>query len=282
MTTRATVNGIEIAYDSFGSPDGRPLLLIMGLGAQLIHWDEEFCELLAEQGHHVVRFDNRDAGQSTHLHEAGVPEFGSPASPYLLADLAADTAGLLDALGWPAAHVAGASMGGMVAQQLALDHPERVRTLTSIMSTPGPHVAPPTPEASATLFGEPPADRDAAIAAALRTWAVIGSPGFPMDTERISRVAGLAYDRAFDPGGTARQLAAILTSGDRTERLAGLAVPTLVLHGEDDALIPVAAGRATAAAVPGARLVTFPGMGHDLPRPLWPRIVDEITKHTAG
>ncbi|MFI6298940.1 alpha/beta fold hydrolase [Nonomuraea sp. NPDC050790] len=281
MSERAAVNGIEIVYDSFGSPDARPLLLIMGLGAQLIHWDEEFCELLAEQGHHVVRFDNRDAGESTHLHEAGVPEFGSPASPYLLADMARDAAGLLDALGWPAAHVVGASMGGMIAQQLALDHPARVRTLTSIMSTPGPQVAPPTPEASATLMSPPPADRAAAIELAQRTWAIIGSPGYELDTERVARLAGLAYDRANDPAGTARQLAAILVSGDRTERLGRLAVPTLVLHGEDDVLIPVAAGRATASAIPAARLVTFPGMGHDLPKPLWSRIVEEITKHTA-
>ncbi|MFI6387421.1 alpha/beta fold hydrolase [Nonomuraea sp. NPDC050547] len=282
MGQRAAVNGIEIVYDSFGSPQARPLLLIMGLGAQLIHWDEEFCELLAEQGHHVVRFDNRDAGESTHLHEAGVPEFGSPASPYLLADMARDAAGLIDALGWPAAHVVGASMGGMVAQQLALDHPGRVRTLTSIMSTPGPQVAPPTPEAGAALMSPPPPDRAAAIALAQRTWAVIGSPGYDLDTERIALLAGLAYDRAHDPAGTARQLAAILASGDRTERLARLAVPTLVLHGEDDALIPVAGGHATAAAIPRSRLVTFPGMGHDLPKPLWSRFVEEITKHTAG
>lgn len=281
---RAAANGIEIAYESFGSPDGRPLLLIMGLGAQLIHWDDAFCELLAEQGHHVVRFDNRDAGQSTHLHEAGVPEFahsGPPASPYLLSDLADDAAGLLDALGWPAAHVVGASMGGMVAQTLALDHPGRVLTLTSIMSTPGPQVAAPTPEATAVLLAAPPQDRDGVIALAQQTWSVIGSPGYELDRERIATMAGLAYDRCHDPAGTARQLAAILASGDRTGRLAGLTVPTLVIHGEDDRLVPLQGGLATAAAVPGAELVTFPGMGHDLPKPLWPRIVEEITKLTA-
>ncbi|MEV0232534.1 alpha/beta hydrolase [Nonomuraea sp. NPDC050786] len=280
MTTRAAANGIDIAYESFGPPEGRPLLLIMGLGAQLIHWDEGLCALLAEQGHHVVRFDNRDAGLSTHFHDQGAPVLGAPSS-YLLDDLADDAAGLMDALGWPAAHVVGASMGGMIAQALAIRHPERVLTLTSIMSTPGPSVAPPTEAALAALMARPPADREAVLAQAVRTWSVLGSPGFELDHERIRELAGLAYDRCFDPDGTARQLAAIMASPDRTELLAGVRVPTLVLHGEADQLIPVAAGHATAAAVPGARLVTYPGMGHDLPRPLWPSIVAEITKLTA-
>jgi pimeloyl-ACP methyl ester carboxylesterase len=280
VTTRVAVNGIEIAYESFGSPAGRPLLLIMGLGAQLIHWDEELCELLAEQGHHVVRFDNRDAGLSTHFHDAGVPATGTPPS-YLLDDLADDAAALMDALGWPAAHVVGASMGGMVAQTLAIRHPARVLTLTSIMSTPGPSIAPPSEAASAVLMTRPPADRAAVLAQAVKTWSIIGSPGYDLDHERVSALAGLAYDRCFDPAGTARQLAAIMASGDRTAMLAGVAVPTLVLHGEADQLVPIAGGRATAAAVPGARLVTYPGMGHDLPRQLWPDFVAEITKLTG-
>ncbi|TMR89626.1 alpha/beta fold hydrolase [Nonomuraea basaltis] len=253
----------------------------MGLGAQLIHWDEDFCRLLAEQGHHVVRFDNRDVGLSTHFHDAGVPEAGAPA-PYLLDDLADDAAGLMDALGWPAAHVVGASMGGMIAQALAIRHPARVLTLTSIMSTTGPRVAPPTPAAIAALTATPPADRAAVLEQALQTWSVIGSPGYELDRERITMMAGLAYDRCFDPAGTARQLAAIMDSGSRTEQLARVTVPTLVLHGEEDQLVPVEGGRATAAAVPGARLVTYPGMGHDLPRPLWPALVTEITKLTGG
>ncbi|NUP15134.1 MAG: alpha/beta fold hydrolase [Streptomyces sp.] len=253
----------------------------MGLGAQLIHWDDDFCELLAEQGHHVVRFDNRDAGLSTHFHDAGVPELGA-SSPYLLDDLADDSAALLDVLGWPAAHVVGASMGGMIAQALAIRHPERVLTLTSIMSTPSPQAAPPTEAATAVLFAKPPADRDAVIEQALRTWSVIGSPGYELDRERVSRLAGLAYDRCHDPAGTARQLAAILASGDRAPLLSKVTVPTLVIHGEADQLVPVAGGHATAAAVPGARLVTFPGMGHDLPRPLWAAITTEITKHTTS
>ena len=281
MTTRVAANGIEIAYESFGSPSGRPLLLIMGLGAQLIQWDEGLCELLAEQGHHVVRFDNRDVGLSTHFHDLGVPAMGTP-SPYLLDDLADDTAGLMDALGWPAAHVVGASMGGMIAQTLAIRHPARVLTLTSIMSTPGPSVAPPTEAASAVLMGRPAADREAVLAQAVQTWSVIGSPGYELDRERIAALAGLAYDRCFDPAGTARQLAAIMGSGDRTELLASVAVPALVLHGAADPLVPVAGGRATAAAIPAARLVTYPGMGHDLPRALWPDFVTEITKLTSA
>ncbi|MFC4008095.1 alpha/beta fold hydrolase [Nonomuraea purpurea] len=281
MTIRVAANGIEIAYESFGSPEGRPLLLIMGLGAQLIHWDEELCGLLAAQGHHVVRFDNRDTGLSTHFHDVGAPSAGAP-SAYLLDDLADDAAGLMDALGWPAAHVVGASMGGMVAQALAIRHPERLLTLTSIMSTPGPSVAPPSEAAMATLMARPAGDRESVMAQSLETWSVIGSPGYELDRERVTAVAGLAFDRCFDPGGTARQLAAIMASGDRTELLAGVRAPTLVLHGEADQLVPVAGGRATAAAIPGARLVTYPGMGHDLPRPLWRDIVGEITKHTSA
>ncbi|TYB67656.1 alpha/beta fold hydrolase [Nonomuraea sp. PA05] len=281
MTMRAAANGIDIAYESFGSPAGRPLLLIMGLGAQLIQWDETLCELLAEQGHHVVRFDNRDAGLSTHLHEHGAPAMGA-APPYLLDDLADDTAALMDVLGWTAAHIVGASMGGMIAQTLAIRHPERVLTLTSIMSTPGPSIAPPTEAAAAILMGRPAQGREAVLEQAVRTWSTIGSPGYEVDQERIKALAGLAYDRCFDPAGTARQLAAIMGSGDRTAALARVKVPTLVLHGEADPLVPLVGGQATAAAIPGARLVTYPGMGHDLPRELWPSFVTEITKLTSA
>ncbi|NUW42378.1 alpha/beta fold hydrolase [Nonomuraea rhodomycinica] len=278
---RAKANGIEIAYESFGTPGARPLLLVMGLGTQLIHWDDDFCRLLAEQGHHVVRFDNRDAGLSTHLHEFGRPELGG-AAPYLLDDMADDTAGLMDALGWPAAHVVGASMGGMIGQVLAIRHPGRVLSLTSIMSTPGPRAAPPTPAASAVLLATPPAGREEAIARSQAAWDLIGSPGYEPDRARIADVAGRAFDRCFDPAGTARQLAAIVASGDRTEALRGLDVPALVVHGEADRLVPVSGGRATAEAIPGARLLTFPGMGHDLPRPIWPDLVAAITRLTTG
>jgi pimeloyl-ACP methyl ester carboxylesterase len=281
VISRASVNGIELAYESFGSPDGRPLLLIMGLGAQLIHWDDEFCSLLAEQGHHVVRFDNRDAGLSTHLHAEGVPRPGTP-SAYLLDDMADDAAGLMEVLGWPAAHVVGASMGGMIAQTLAFRHPERVLTLTSIMSTTGPSAAPPTEAAGAVLFAPPAGDREAVLAQALANRAVIGSPGFELDRERFLRLAALAYDRCHDPAGTARQLAAIMASPDRTEPLGGVDVPTLVIHGDADPLVPLAGGQATAAAIGGAELLVLPGMGHDLPQPLWPEIADSITKLTSN
>ncbi|MBG0815594.1 alpha/beta fold hydrolase [Planomonospora sp. ID82291] len=284
MALRASANGIEIAYDTFGSPGGRPLLLIMGLGSQMIHWDEEFCALLADGGHHVIRFDNRDVGESTHFHDAGTPAFGSAGgdAPYLLGDMADDAAGLLDALGLESAHVAGASMGGMIAQAMAIRHPDRVRSLTSIMSTPSPQAAPPTAAAMAVLMSPPAPDRETVIARALETWKVIGSPDHPLDTDRVARLAGLSYDRAYDPAGVARQLAAITASGDRAPQLKELSVPTLVLHGEQDPLVPLSGGIATADAVPGARLVTYPGMGHDLPRPLWPEFAAEIGGLTAA
>ncbi|WP_433243168.1 alpha/beta fold hydrolase [Streptosporangium sp. CA-135522] len=283
MILRAPANGIEIAYETFGSPEHRPLLLIMGLGAQLIHWDDELCELLADRGHHVVRFDNRDAGESTHLNGVPVPAFGGDGQvPYLLDDMADDTAGLLDALGWESAHVVGASLGGMIAQTLAIRHPRRVRTLTSIMSTPGPQAAPPTEAAMAVLMSPAARDRESAIRQSVAAWEVIGSPGFPLDRERIAQVAGLSYDRSYDPAGTGRQLAGIIASGDRTPLLKELTVPTLVLHGEADQLVPLSGGIATAEAIPGARLITFPGMGHDLPCPLWPEIVGAIDELTAA
>ncbi|MEU4829577.1 alpha/beta hydrolase [Streptosporangium sp. NPDC023615] len=284
MTTlRTRANGIEIAYDTFGSPEGRPLLLIMGLGSQMIQWDEDFCRLLAERGHHVVRFDNRDVGESTHLHEAGGPGGGwNGRVPYRLDDMADDAAGLLEALGLESAHVAGVSMGGMIAQALAIRHPRRVRSLTSMMSTPSPQAAPPTEAAMAALMAPPAPDREAAIRRTVTTWEVIGSPGYPADRERIAEVAALSYDRAYDPAGTTRQLAAIMASGDRAPLLARLTVPTLVLHGEDDQLIPLSGGIATAEAIPGARLLTFPGMGHDLPRELWPSFADAIEELTGS
>jgi pimeloyl-ACP methyl ester carboxylesterase len=283
MTQRASANGIEIAYDTFGSPRGRPLLLVMGLGSQMIHWDEEFCGVLADAGHHVVRFDNRDVGESTHLHDAGTPVFGeNMRAPYLLDDMADDAAGLLDALGWESAHVVGASMGGMIAQLLAIRHPHRVHSLTSIMSTPSPEAARPTQAAMAALMAPPASDRETALQRALATWEVIGSPGYPLDRERITRLAGLSYDRSFDPAGSARQLAAITASADRAPMLKELTVRALVLHGEDDRLVPLSGGIATAEAIPGAKLVTFPGMGHDLPRPLWPEFVGAIGELTAA
>jgi pimeloyl-ACP methyl ester carboxylesterase len=284
-------NGLSFEYDTFGDRGARPLLLVMGLGAQMILWEEDFCRALADRGQWVVRFDNRDVGLSTKLTSAGVPNVlelmqkvasgARPAVPYTLDDMADDDAGILDALGLESAHVVGASMGGMIVQTLAILHPQRVRSLTSIMSTTGDSSLPPAkPEAMAVLLSPPPSARDAAIEHGVRTWRAIGSPGFPFDEANVRERAALAYDRCFHPEGTARQLAAILAHGSRRARLAQLRVPTLVIHGAADPLVPVEGGRDTAASIPGAELLVIEGMGHDLPHGAWPRIVDAIATHT--
>jgi pimeloyl-ACP methyl ester carboxylesterase len=286
---RARANGIEIEYESFGSPGDPTLLLVMGLGAQMILWPEEFCADLASRGLRVVRFDNRDVGRSTWLDDAGMPDVagalgaalqGRPiAAPYLLRDMASDAVGLLDALEVDAAHVVGASMGGMIAQTLAIEHPTRVRTLTSIMSTTGhPGLPPARPEAMSVLLTPAPSERAAAIEHGVRVWRTIGSPGFPFDESEVRQRAALAFDRGVNPPGVARQLVAILASGSRRDALRGVRAPTLVIHGAADPLVPLEGGRDTAQSVPGAELLEFEGMGHDLPRPLWPRFVEAITK----
>lgn len=280
-STRA--NDITIEYEAEGDPADPTLLLVMGLGAQLVAWDDEFVGLLVDQGFHVVRFDNRDVGLSTWFDEAGVPEAlavleGSAAAPYLLADMADDAAGLLGALGIAAAHVLGASMGGMIAQSLAIAHPERVLTLTSVMSNTGdPTVGQPHEVALQSLLSEPPVDREGAIQASLDSWKVMGSPGYPLHEDRIRASVGRAYDRGFHPDGTARQLIAILASPDRTPRLAQLSMPTLVIHGDSDPLVDSSGGVATAEAVPGAELWMLPGVGHDLP----PELFGELAKRVA-
>lgn len=283
MTTGlAKSNGIELAYETFGDPAGRPLLLVMGLGAQMIAWPDGFCIALADRGFHVIRFDNRDAGLSTHLHDAPRADViaalsgDTSSASYRLEDMADDTVGLLDALGIQQADIVGASMGGMIAQTVALRHPERVRSLTSIMSTPAPRIGPPTREALHLLIAPPATSREEAITRRLEANRVIGSPGFPVDEEWVTRTAGLAYDRSYDPPGFARQLVAIHASGDRTAALAEVTVPTVVIHGEEDTLIQVDGGHATAKAIPGAELVVVPGMGHTLPAPVWPLILDAI------
>jgi len=280
----AQVNGIDLEYDVLGGPDDPPMLLIMGLGAQLIDWPQEFCAALAGRGYRVIRFDNRDAGLSGGA-DGGPPDLAAVLAgdfrtvPYRLAELAADAAGLLDALGIEAAHVVGASMGGMIAQQLALDFPGRVRSLCSIMSTTGDRsVGRPAPEAAMVLTRPGAPSRDDAIADAVAVSRTIGSHGFPADPGELLRRATAKVDRAYRPAGRARQYAAILASPDRTERLRAVTVPTVVIHGADDPLVDVSGGRATADAVPGAELVVVAGMGHDLPRDAWPRIVDAIDR----
>jgi pimeloyl-ACP methyl ester carboxylesterase len=279
----APANGIELAYQEMGGPDGQPLILVMGLATQMLAWDEGFCAMLAERGFRVVRFDNRDIGRSTRIESAGVPSridmmSGRRATaPYFLRDMAADTFGLMDHLGIDSAHVAGASMGGMIVQTMAIEHPERVRSLVSIMSTTGSRwTGLPSWKAMGVLLGRPPKGREAAVERAIKTFGVIGSPGYPLDEERLRDVAGRSYDRGPGAAGVLRQLHAITASGDRTQALHGVRVPTTVIHGKRDPLVRPAGGRATARAIPGARLKMIDGMGHDLPRDLWPTFADEI------
>ena len=284
---RAQVNnGIELEYETFGDQTKPALLLIMGLGVQMLGWDENFCNALADRGFFVIRFDNRDVGLSTHT-EGPVPNVMQlmaqdySSATYTLDDLAEDTAGLLDHLGISAAHVVGASMGGMIGQTLAAKHPDRVLSLTSIMSTTGNlEVGQPRPEALPALITPMPADRAGYIDAALNAFKVIGSPKYPADAERLRDVIGRSYDRSYNPVGFLRQIAAVLASGDRTEALRSIKAPTLVMHGEDDPLIVKSGGEATAAAIPGAKLVLIPGWGHDLPPQLWPQFIDEIVENT--
>ncbi len=284
---RVRVGEVELVYETIGDPADPPLLLVMGLGMQLIHWDRELCETLAGRGFRVIRFDNRDAGRSTKI-DAPVPNLVRGfvglrlETPYLLTDMATDTLGLLDALGVERAHVVGASMGGMIAQTLAITAPERVLSLGSIMSTTGArNVSTPKLRVWRSLLSRAPREREAYAEHFVRLFGLIGSPGHPTDPERLRAVARLAYDRGSNPAGTGRQLAAIIASGDRTKRLRELDLPTVVIHGRDDPLVPFRGGQATARAVPGARLVPFDGMGHDLPPELWPQIVDALVENAA-
>ncbi|HEV3376647.1 MAG TPA: alpha/beta fold hydrolase [Thermoleophilaceae bacterium] len=284
---RAPANGIELVYETIGDPTNPALLLIMGLGTQLIHWDTELCERFAERGFHVIRFDNRDCGRSTKI-DAPVPNVARAMAglkidaPYTLDDMAEDAFGLLDHLGIEASHVAGVSMGGMIAQTMAIRRPERVLSLTSIMSTTGERRAGrPKLRVWGVLLRRAPRDKDAAVEYFVRVFKLIGSKGFSVDEDRIRELAAQAYERGHNPAGTGRQLAAIMASGDRTERLRQLRVPTTVFHGRDDPLVPFRGGRATADAIPGARLIAVPGMGHDLPREVWPRLVDAVAETAA-
>ena len=282
---RARVGELELAYETIGEPSGEPLLLVMGLGMQLIHWDRELCELFAERGFHVIRFDNRDAGLSTKV-DAPVPNVlalmsGIPARvPYRLDDMAADTFGLLDELGIERAHVVGTSMGGMIAQTMAIRQPERVLSLASMLSTTGDRrVGTPRLRVWSVLMRRAPRGRDSFVEYFVRVFGMIGSPAYRADEERARELAEATYDRGVHPAGTARQLGAILASGSRTAALKKLSVPTVVIHGEADPLVPLRAGLATARAIPDAELVRIPGMGHDMPRELWPTFVDAISRN---
>jgi pimeloyl-ACP methyl ester carboxylesterase len=287
-----SANGIQIEYDTFGDSSASPLLLIMGLGAQMILWDEEFCEQLAAKGHYVIRFDNRDVGLSTKFDEAGLPNVMEAmsaimsgeeiSSPYSLNDMADDAVGLLDALNIDKAHICGASMGGMIAQTVAIRHPDRVLSLTSIMSSTGdPSLPQGTPDAMAVLLTPAPQEREACIEHSIKVWRTIAGPGFPLDEERIRNRTALAFDRCFNPAGVARQLIAVMAHGDRTAALDSVTAPTLVIHGADDPLVPVECGKATAEAISGADILIIDGMGHDLPLGAWPQIVDAITANAG-
>jgi pimeloyl-ACP methyl ester carboxylesterase len=282
----AKVGDLEICYETFESPDDPALLLVMGLGTQMIGWPQQFCEQLAGRGFYVIRYDNRDIGRSTHFKGRKPPTVkqlllrDKSAAHYSLADMAQDGIGLLDHLGIAQAHVAGASMGGMIAQVMAARHPDRVLSLASIMSNtghrwkgmPGLRVYP--------MFMRRPADnREGAIESTLSTFRLIGSPDFPLDEEELRRIAQLSYERGYNPAGTARQLAAILASGDRVQELRRITAPTVVIHGTRDLMVRPSGGRETAKAIPGARLVEIEGMGHDLPLGAWGRIIDAIVSN---
>lgn len=288
---QATANGIRIAYDTFGESSLPALLLIAGNGAQMLFWDAAFCERLARTGLFVIRFDNRDAGLSTKFEEAGIPDFMATIkaamegktveSAYSLEDMADDSVGLLAALGIEKAHICGASMGGMIAQVVASRHPEQVLSLTSIMSSTGnPGLPQGKPEAIAAVVAPPPEEREAYIEHNVHTWRRIWSPGFPFEEERARAFLEKSYDRSYYPQGMARQNAALMASGDRRPSLASIKAPTLVIHGADDPLMPVEAGKETARIIPGARLLIIPGMGHDMPKGAWAEIVRAIAQHT--
>ncbi len=287
----AAVNGLELCYETFGDRADPAMLLVMGLGVQMLGWDAAFCRRLADRGYFVIRFDNRDIGRSTWLDDEPVPNtllmFAKaaigflPKVPYRLTDMATDAVGLLDALGIDRAHVVGASMGGMIGQEMAIDHRGRLRSLVSIMSSTGDRKLPAAqPEASSLLIARPAESRDELIAFHGKLMRVLraghGSAEFADDEALDATRAGAAWDRGYHPAGSARQLAAIIASGDRTARLAGVTTPTLVIHGRVDPLVPLEAGVATANAIPGARLLVLDRLGHALPMPFWDELIDAI------
>ena len=290
-TGRARVGAVELAYDRFGDPArGRPLILIMGIGAQRVMWDDNFCGQLVDQGFCVVRFDHRDIGESSRV-DAPVPRpapllarrlVGAKVpAPYTLSDMAGDVAGLIDALGFGSAHIVGVSLGGMVAQHLAIEHPEKVRSMTSIMSSPGARRYLPKPSAMLALFRRPPKTAEEAGRQIEATFRVIGSKVWPFDGARLRALGERAYARGLSPRGFLRHFAAVLASGDRRAGLRKVHVPALIIHGSSDPMFPIRAGRDLAQMMPDATWLPIAGMGHDLPRPLWPTLVAAIARHAA-
>jgi len=286
----ARANGVNLCYEIFGDPTAEPLILIMGLGAQMIHWDDDFCRQLAARGFRVIRFDNRDIGKSSHL--SGGKRLTAVEllklrflkipvqAPYRLHDMAEDTVGLMDVLGIKSAHLVGASMGGMIAQEIAISFPQRVRSLTSIMSTTGnPRLPQPTREATAILMAPPPSSREEFLDRFGKTWKVLRAGSFPEDEALDRGRAERTFERGLNPAGVGRQLRAVLASGSRKERLHAVKAPTLVIHGTVDPLVRPEGGKDTAASIPGAKLLMIDGMGHALPLRFWSEIIEAIDKH---
>ena len=289
---QVSANGIQLEYETFGDKSAEPILLIMGLGSQMTRWPEPLIRMLVEKGHYVIRYDNRDVGLSSKLDQAGIPNLADiisarqagkpPVTPYSLDDMALDAVGLLDALKIDSAHIVGVSMGGMIAQLLAADHPTRVRSLTSIMSSSANPALPPAKPEARAIIGTPAPNpfenRDAFLERAVTSARVLGSPGYRVPEEIIRERAAADAERSYYPQGFARQYAAILASPDRRAKLQTITAPSVVLHGEDDALVPVEAGKDTAANIPGAELITVPGMGHDVPPGLFDVFVDAVMR----
>ena len=288
----AETNGVTIAYETFGREQDTPLLLIMGLGSQMVLWDEDFCLELAARGYRVIRYDNRDVGLSTWFGRLAVPDptalaeslqrGTTPWLPYTLDDMAKDAAALLEVLGHDSAHIVGESMGGMIGQIMAVRFPGCLRTLTSVMSATGdPNLPPPKPEAMQILYEPFPIDRQGYIDAFIRAFQVLSGPAMPIDGIRARKWAEMSFDRGLNPPGVGRQYAAILGAGDRTAALKSVTVPTLVIHGDADPLMPLECGLATAAAIPGAKLKIIRGMGHALPEAAWPEVIAAIADHAV-
>jgi len=286
---KISANGIQLEIEDHGSPQGEPLLLIMGLGMQLVAWHEDFVESLVQRGFRVIRFDNRDIGLSENFDRFGAPKLGLDmlrfaigmrvSSPYTLADMAGDSVGILDALGIPKAHICGASMGGMIAQQIAVRHPDRVKSLTLMMTSTGARKLPgPSMKVRGAMLGRPkdPTNVESVIAHYVELYRLIGSPGYPPADGYVRSRLQLSVRRSYRPAGTARQMVAIAADGDRSPLVAQIRVPAQIIHGAADPLVPLAAGRDLAAKIPDAELDVIEGMGHDLPVALWPRFVAGI------